>query len=235
MPTFVGTPTTGTPVTSGTSMTFAHTTVGAAQGLVGGCGLEMSGGGDIDCDSFAWNGDALTMIEREGGAVLEASLWLMINPDIGSFNAVAGWTIFVGSLVAAVAGVADVGTLKIDAGVAGAHRTAYIASGTSTTPTVTDADSQSGDLVAASASGASTTIAVGAGQTSQCESDNFGSSGTSWSLSTEAATGANTVMSYTLGASGTWSIVSTALIDGPAAAAGWGHLIAGQRNRHVMQ
>jgi hypothetical protein len=203
----------GTPTNSGTfvgtSVTWSHTTGATATGLwVGVCA-----NGNLTVSSVTFNGDALTeLFDRTSTGVVTVAGYLMVSPDITTANIVA-------TISASAAGAAGgVGLAGLEtASVAAAHRTVYGTSDTAGGPSTTVVDSVNGDLVIDAAMTFNATITVGAGQTSRCENDGLSGSNVSFGVSTEAATGASTVMNWTSGdinVSG-----ATALI---AAAAGGG-------------
>jgi len=199
-----------TAVASASSITFPHTCT-AAVGLFVGVGNQSPQA----VTGITYNGVAMTMlwdkvddlgIQRSAGA-------LMVNPAAGTHDVVVTFAAAVDIGVAGAVGLLSLETSSV----ANAHRTVYTANETAGgAPSVTVADSQNGDLVIDSAVTFSITIAAGAGQTSRAEDDAIAGGGSSWGLSTESATGANTVMSWTGGSF--WATGATALIAASAGA-----------------
>jgi hypothetical protein len=188
----------------GSSLTFSHT--------CGGNGLFVGAGSPNDATTFSsitFNGDSLTEKWDEGYSMQDVAGYIMVAPDAGAHNVVVTATATAWLWAGAV-------------GLTGLHqstptRTAYAASGGSGGPTVTVVDSQSGDLVIDCAGVEQTTITVGAGQTSILKQE--GMVGRSYGISTEPASGANTVMSWT--ANAYWSTGAMALV----AAAGGANIL----------
>lgn len=169
------------------SLTWSHTAGG--DGLFVGVGI---GGDPLDTvDTVTFNGDSLTekWEQRDTGAsTYTCAGYLMVAPDAGAHNVVATF-----SRSQAVAWGGAVG-------LSGLHqttpnRTVYKAAD----KTITVVDSQSGDLVIDCCVTYNLTIAVGAGQTSQIETDSVAGGNMSIGISTEPASGASTVMSWTAG------------------------------------
>ena len=186
------------------SVTWSHT--------AGGDGLFV--GGVIDrTNGFAsctFNGAPLTELfdQPDNGAGSHAAGgYLMVAPAAGAHNVV-----LTGSITPDVIWGGAVGLTGLEqSSVANAHRTVYVnGAGGAGGPTVTVADSQSGDLVIDCAGTFNTTIAVGSGQTSRVEDDSIVGGAISSGVSTEGATGANTIMSWTGGSY--WAIGACALI-----------------------
>jgi len=185
-----GTSTTGTAVVA-SSITFSKTVGATATGLFVGAGNTYAA-----TNTATFNGDSLTELWDANDTVAEqrASGYLMVTPDITTGNVVVTWA----ASCTGNAGAVSLAGLET-ASVAAAHRTVYVADDLGSAPTVTVADSVSADLVIDSAATFNATITVGTGQTSRCEDDAIAGGSTSWGVSTESATGANTVMSWTGG------------------------------------
>ena len=160
--------------------------------------------------SVTWNGgtESFTSLFDAGPSNQAVSGWLLLNPTITTANIVVTFT---AATSAENAGVVSLIGVKTAAGVAGAHRTLFSASGSSATATVDVTDCVIGDLVIDTACVASSTITVGPGQTSQAEDDSIGGGSRSMGISTEVAVGATTTMSWTL-TSNAWTIEAFALV-----------------------
>jgi hypothetical protein len=178
-----GTPTKSS-VLAAASLTWSHT--------AGGNGLFV-GGGNVPNRTYStctFNGTSMT--EKwdlvDGAAYCRSGGYIMVAPDAGAHN-----------VVLTVAAAADV-LVGYAVGLSGLDqstptRTVY----TAVDASVTVVDSEADDLVIDCIASYSTTVAVGAGQTSQGEDDNPYGNGQSYGVSTEVATGASTVMSWTAG------------------------------------
>lgn len=185
--------TSGPSVNVAASLTFSHTITSAVGLFVGAASADA--GITI---SATFNGTALTVLwDIDANTVYHVAGLLMVNPASGAHNIVVTFTDASGPTTVLAGGVGLLGL--VSSSVAAAHRTVYTNTPASA-PTVTVVDSQSGDLVIDSAVTFNTSIAVGAGQTSRVEVDNGAGSTISWGVSTESATGGNTVMSWTGGA-----------------------------------
>jgi len=203
----------GTPTktfgSAASSLTWSHT--------CGGDGLFVGAAIFADpartASSVTFNGDALTelwdFIDTFWGNCTNTG-YLMCAPDAATANVVVTFSAAGDNLAAGAVGLSGLATP-----VASAHRTAYK---NDNGKTVTVVDSVSADLVIDCFFSYGTVISAGAGQTSRCEYDNFDGSGWSFGISSEGATGANTVMDWTSNSGGPDCIGATALI--PAAEGG---------------
>jgi len=216
-----GTPSIGTAVASVTSITFSHTTGGTATGLFVGAGHGVVT--PATTTGVTHNGDAMTELwDVAGGLDTQSAGYLRVSPDIGTYNIVVTWSAAVAAGNAGGVGLAGLETSSV----AAAHRTVYTntdTGGTIPEPTVTVVDSVNGDLVIDTACTYGSAIAVGTGQTSRFEDDDIAGNFCSMGGSTESATGASTVMSWTTTTDDYWAIGATALV---AAAAGGDTLMA---------
>jgi len=196
--------TTGDAIFVGAS-TYSVVTVSAAtynsETMLSGNGVKLFDGGN----------DSGTGIKIYG--------FLLLNPDTGNNNVVLTWSASCDSCF----GVEEL--LGVDQTIGSAYRTVpsiALGGGGSTDPTVTVAASQSDDLVIDVLASFSTTITIDGGQSNGIEVDNL--FGGTWSIgiSTKAATGASTVMSWTSNASPEkyWQHCAVALV--PAAGGGGG-------------
>ena len=191
------------------SLTWTHT--------AGGDGLFVGGANQSPqvFSTCTFNTDALTELwdAADNIGIQQSCGYLMVAPDAGSFSVVLTAAASCDLLWGGAVGVTGLATP-----VASAHRTVYTnneAGGGA--PSVTVADSVADDLVIDCAITFSTTIAVGTGQTSQVEDDSLAGGGSSAGISTEVATGANTVMDWTGGVF--WVTGATALVAAAGAAA----------------
>lgn len=200
-----GTPT-QTVAASASSLTWAWNNSASATGLfVGGANQEPQ-----LFSSCTYNGVGLTELwdAADDIGIQQSCGYLMVSPATGSNNVVLTAAASAGVIWGGAVGLAG---LETGSGVGGAHRTVYTnneAGGGA--PSVTVADSQNGDFVIDCAITLNATIAVGTGQTSQVEDDALAGGSSSAGISTEDATGANTVMSWTGGSF--WVTGATALI-----------------------
>lgn len=135
---------------------------------------------------------------------------ILLNPDSGTHDLVITYSASASGMQTGIVGLTGVNQT-----IGSAYRTVPTITngGGGGQPTITVTDSQSGDLCIDTCVVFAATITVGAGQTSRVETDNIFGSSTSWGISTEAASGASTVMSWT--GSTTNSIGAAALV--PAA------------------
>lgn len=165
--------------------------------------------------SCTYNGTAMTELWdlNDDIGVQRVCGYLMVSPASGANNVVLTCAGTADPVWGGAVGLAGLETSSVGA----AHRTVYTADGNAgANPTVTVVDSQNGDLVIDSVVDLVTAITAGAGQTSQVEDDSVLGSSTSAGISTESATGGNTVMSWTGGSF--WAIGATALV--PASGGG---------------
>ena len=203
-----GTPTKGY-ATAASSVTFAHTATGD--------GLFVGSGGYGDpartTSSVTFNGDSLTELwdinDTYWGNFSNAG-YLMCAPDTGSsYNVVVTMSGTMDMLMAGAVGISGLASP-----VGSAHGTIYTDQDSAS---VTVVDSEADNLVIDTFVTYQPSVTVGASQTSQNEYDSPEDSGHSFGISTEPASGANTVMSWNT-ADAPKCIGATALI----AAAGGG-------------
>lgn len=163
----------------------------------------------------SYNGTDLTQLwSKQAGAGVALSLgYMMVNPSTGSNNVIVT---FSASTAFEFVMVALLGTDT--SSVAATHRTVYTASDVANGPSVTVADSQSGDLVIDGCVNYNVGLTVGAGQTVTQQQDSFQGSSRSMGSSTESASGANTVMSWTATTAAFNATGATALIAASTAA-----------------
>lgn len=194
-----------------TSVTWSYTAGG--DGLFVGGAMQRSSGAFSSC---TFNGTSMTELwDVIDDLVAQiATGYLLIAPAAGAHNVVLTANGTADLLWGGAVGLSGLEQSSIGA----AHRTIYSnnsAGGAGTGPTVTVVDSASGDLVVDSAVTLNATITVGTGQTSRAEDDAIAGGGSSGGVSTESATGGNTVMSWTGGSF--WACGATALIAAAAA------------------
>lgn len=176
------------------SLTFAHTVSTGGVLIVFAAAL-----GEQSITGVTFDGVALTQLlattDNSGGVVAQNSAWIIHNPTAGvSRNIVVTHSAAGGSYFAAH-GLSYTGVVNSSA--AATHRTIYNTGAGGGGANVTVVDSVSGDLVLASCSNYSGTLSAGGGITSRRFDNAIG--GGAYSLGSEdiAASGANTVMSFT--------------------------------------
>lgn len=192
------------------TITFSHTCTAATALIV-----------VINCEtnntvtSCTYNGVAMTQIwSRNGGSgVVHSDGWMMVNPASGAHNVVANFT----SDTANAAAIGFLGT--VTSSVAAAHRTVYTAVDGGSGPTVTVTDSVSGDMVVCGAATFNGTITIGGTATNQQSQNATAGGAMSWGLSTQVASGASTVMSWTGGAANGTGATSLIAASGAASTA----------------
>ncbi len=169
------------------SLTFSHTCTAATLLFV-----KIATDSNNTVTSCTYNGVAMTRIwTKNGGAgVTHTEGWMLVNPATGANNVVANFT----TDTAQACAIGFLGTVTTS--VSAAHRTVYTASDGGSGPTVTVTDSVAGDMVVCGASTYNATITVGGTNTVQQSQNAFGGGNVSWGVSTQVATGANTVMSW---------------------------------------
>ena len=186
---------------SNSSLSWSHTCSGSERVLFVAVGYQS--GAATTCTA-TYNGVSMTQLwnKRDDLNVQSSVGFFLIAPATGT-NTVA---ITLGVAVDISAG-GSVSLTGVDQSTA--HRTVYTANEAGGgAPNVTVVDSQSGDWVLDGAITFSATIAVDASQTSRVENDAIAGGGSSFGLSSETATGGNTVMSWTGGSF--WAIGATA-------------------------
>jgi hypothetical protein len=171
-----------------------------------------------------YNGVAMTKLaDYVGSGIAGVGLFVMKAPPAGSHDVVV--TCNTGSADYLWAGA--VGFSGVDQSTP--YRTAYTASAATGTPTITDTDSANGDTVMDIASGDSYTAVPTSGQTPWL-SPRMGAGNYCAGCSTKPATGASTVMSWSV-PTGRWAQASVALVP----AAGGGGLSIPVAMRHYRQ
>lgn len=202
--TVVDTPTISS-VGIGTSLTFAHTTGSTATGLFVGVATETN----VTVTSVTFHGDALTVLwDLQSTGVISSAGYLMVAPDIGTFDVV----VTISGVTSFAAGAVSLAGLDQTT----PTRTAATGSDGASGPSVTVA-SVAGDLVIDCAGTYNATIAVGGGQTALIDVDNAGGGGRSWGISTEIAVGTTATMAWTGGTfnvNGAVALVAAAVSTG---------------------
>jgi hypothetical protein len=202
------------------SITFAHNAgTGTDRALVVGVGYSSAS----RTVTATYNSVAMTSLwsQHESTASSGGAAFKLAAPSTGSNNVVVTFSasVDIGAAGASTHNGVDQTTV---------NRTAYTATGTgSGAPSVTVADSQSGDVVIDAVTSFVNAITAGTGQTSRAEDDAIAGGSHSFGMSTESATGANTVMSWTGGTF--WVIGATALIPAGASGGTTFTKIAGER------
>lgn len=152
---------------------------------------------DITYNSVSFVANQLWSVGQ--GGVVKAAAFLMLNPPAGAHTVTITWSASV-SVGGASYGLSGLETSSL----ANSHRTIYTQAAAAV-PSITVTDSQNGDVVGDCTSNFDSNngaLVVGSGQTDEFNLKQFGgSSSRSGGLSTETATGANTVMSWS-GATG---------------------------------
>lgn len=197
-------------------LTWSHTTTGSNRVLIVTAGYQ----GTTTTATATFNGVSMTQ------------LWSK-RDDI-NLQGVFGWKLALEGVVATGAQTVVVDfTGAVDLSSGGSisftgvdqttvNRTVYTNNeiGGGTGGTVTVVDSQNGDMVVDGVISFSTAITVGTNQTSRVEDDGIAGGSSSFGTSTEAATGGNTVMNWTIVTGGEfWGIGATALIPSGGGAA----------------
>jgi hypothetical protein len=185
---------------SASSLTWSHTAGG--DGLFVGIGQQEN----INVTGVTFNADALTEKWDFYNTANRTTGYIMVAPDAGAHNVVVSLASSSGTAWAGAVGLTGLDQ-------ATPTRTAY----TDADSDVTVVDSQLGDLVIDCCMTYNLTIAADGSQTVQVEDDSILGSDSSAGISTESATGANTVMSWT---GGTYSAIGAMALV--AAAAGGG-------------
>lgn len=156
--------------------------------------------------SVTWNGTGLTKIaEVDAADIYGATLWRLKAPETGAFNVVV--TSPVSSRLAAAVIALD----GVDQTTSERTHSTNATAGNNAQPTVTVANSQNGDYVLDCVGRRQLeddTATAGAGQTSIAQSRANGFNDIGVLSSNEAATGANTVMSWTMSGGNVYSYAS---------------------------
>lgn len=189
---------------SGTSLTYSHTIATGASILVVAAGVrDISGAGDSPTfTSVTFNGIAMTELTNEvtSDGYLRAGIFYLVDPPVGTFSIVITGSAATGEVYG---GSSSWFNVKASSPFRGFNK----ATGSTATPTVNITTVASDMAVDSVASPTVVVNTVGAGQTV------FGIAVPGvQSGSYEFATGTSVTMSWTLAGSGTWVIVTGAMI-----------------------
>ena len=170
------------------SLTFSYTAGG--NGLFVGIASQ---GSPPTITSVTFNADPMVELwdVPSDDTIIAGGGYIMVAPDAGAHNVVITISETPDLLWGAAVGLDGLDQTT-------PNRTVYTENLSTTSPAaVTVADSESGDLVIESTTCNVSTITVGSGQTVRAQDNAIGGGGQSAGTSTEPASGANTVMSWT--------------------------------------
>lgn len=206
----VGTPTLGSDVVGGTSISIARTTTSGSKGLT----VQLSyynGSGAVAAPTLSWNGTAMTTVASGanalGGNDKRCAVYFLADPEAGTFN-----------LTGTFSNTAYWRLAIREWSNADNYHNGSNANGDSDTPSVDVANVVSGEVIL-DALAANATLAVGDGQntTNSYNANLVGSIDGGASIDT-SSTG-TVAMNWTSGSS-TWAIAAMALVEsasGPGA------------------
>lgn len=140
------------------------------------------------------NGAKLFDGGNDGGTTNRIAGLILLNPDTGTHDLVITYSTSASGMQTGIVGLTGVHQT-----IGSAYRTVptITSGGGSTQPSITVTASASGDLCIDVCVVSAATITVDASQSSRVEVDDIFGSSTSWGISTESASGASTVMSWT--------------------------------------
>lgn len=206
----VGTPTLGSDVVGGTSISVARTTTSGSKGLT----VQLSyynGSGAVAAPTLSWNGTAMTTVAQAanslGGNDKRSAVYFLANPAIGSFNLTGTFsnTSFWRLAIREWSNASN-------------YHDGSSADGDSGTPSVNVANVVSGEVCLDAVAG-NTTLAVGAGQnTTNSYNGNLAGS-IDGAASIDPSSTGTVAMNWTSGSS-TWALSAMALVEdtgGPGA------------------
>lgn len=209
----VGTPTLGSDVVGGTSISVARTTTSGSKGLT----VQLSwynGSGAVAAPTLSWNGTGMTTVVQGddtivGGGEKRCAVYFLANPAAGSFNLTGTFS----NTAAWRLAIREWSNSSSTHGGASNR-------GDSGTPSVDVASVVAGEVCLDAVAG-NTTLAVGAGQnTTNSYNGNLAGS-VDGAASIDPSSTGTVAMNWTSG-SATWSIAAMALVEdasGPGAGA----------------
>lgn len=228
MSTLQGVPTTNnTGGTEVTSVTFSATVASGTNTAMAVCvGGESDGAGGVSVSSITFNGDSLTLHDRQTNTTWSFSeIWRRVAPDVATGNVVVTMSAQNRWITGVyVADEVDQTTPLL---------TAVKSTGTGTSVSNTVASPASADVVFDSlgVDGTGHAAAVGANQTERWDIEV--SAGVTTGCSSTQAGSDGGVMSWTWTTSSPYSHVATAFSTAGGGPTGWGQLLSDVRNRLV--
>jgi hypothetical protein len=196
------------------SLTFAHTV--ASGGILVVFAGELADTPTVT--GVTYNGTALTQLlpttDHSGGVIATNSAWVIHNPTTGSSQNIVVTFSSAGGAYCAAHGLSYTGVANSSA--AATHRTIYHDGQSIGGKDITVVDSVNGDMVLASCGNYGSDPSAGSGMTGRRFDTGIGGSAYDFGSEDTAATGANTVMTFT---SDDWCTnIAFALIPSAAAA-----------------